>query len=302
MNERIRVPEVRVIGEDNEQIGVLKTRDALAMARSLNVDLVEVAPNAIPPVCRLLDYGKYRYEQGKKEKEARKSQKVIVVKEVRLRPKIDDHDLETKSKQARVFLEEGHKVKMTVLFRGREMAHQEIGREVLNQMIDLLKDSANIEQMPRVEGRNMTMLLSKGSPAKAAASTENRAPRPPRPEQAAPVSGTPTATPEQPAPAPAPVAAAIEPVPAPTQVAAAPVETQAPAPAPVVATPTVSAEKPTATPTVSAEKPVATPTVSAENPAATPADAPKVEKPAPAAAKVEKPAPVAVTATVKSKK
>ena len=184
MNERIRVPEVRVIDEAGEQAGVMKTRDALAMARNLNLDLVEVAPNAQPPVCRLLDYGKFRYEQGKKEKEARKSQKVIVVKEVRLRPKIDDHDLETKSKQARSFLEEGHKVKMSVLFRGREMAHQEIGREVLNHMIDLLKDVALIEQSPRVEGRNMTMLLSKSAQA-AKAPAEARPPRPPRPEQPA---------------------------------------------------------------------------------------------------------------------
>lgn len=172
----------------------MKTRDALAMARAQNVDLVEVAPNAQPPVCRMLDYGKYRYEQGKREKEARKSQKVIVVKEVRLTPKIDDHDLETKSKQARSFLEEGHKVKMSVLFRGRQMAHQEIGREVLNQMINFLKDVATIEQAPRLEGRNMTMLLSKAA-AKAAPS-EAKPPRPPRPEQ--PVVG-----PVAPAPAPA---------------------------------------------------------------------------------------------------
>jgi translation initiation factor IF-3 len=168
---------VRVIDENGEQAGVLKTRDALALARSLNLDLVEVAPNAQPPVCRLLDYGKYRYEQDKKEKEARKSQKVITVKEVRLRPKIDDHDLRTKGNQARGFLEEGHKVKMTVLFRGREMAHQEIGREVLNQMLDMLKDVVLVEQSPRVEGRNMTMLLSK-----AVAKAEPKAPRPPRAE------------------------------------------------------------------------------------------------------------------------
>ena len=189
----------------------MKTRDALAMARSLNVDLVEVAPNASPPVCRLLDYGKYRYEQGKKEKEARKSQKVIVVKEVRLRPKIDDHDLETKGKQARGFLEEGHKVKMTVLFRGREMAHQEIGREVLNQMIDMLKDVATIEGPPRVEGRNMTMTLSKAATA-AKAPSEAKPPRPPRPEQPAAVATT--------AEAPAPVAAATTAVEAPAPVAA----------------------------------------------------------------------------------
>jgi translation initiation factor IF-3 len=158
----------------------MKTRDAMTLARTQNLDLVEVAPTAQPPVCRILDYGKYRYEQGKKEKEAHKSQKVITIKEVRLRPKIGDHDLRTKGNQARGFLEEGHKVKMTVLFRGREMAHQDIGREVLNEMIDMLKDVALIEQAPRVEGRNMSMMLSKAAPK----STEPKAPRPPRPEQA----------------------------------------------------------------------------------------------------------------------
>jgi len=171
------VPEVRVIDENGEQLGVMKTRDALTLARTQNLDLVEVAPTAQPPVCRILDYGKYRYEQGKKEKEAHKSQKVITIKEVRLRPKIGDHDLKTKGNQARGFLEEGHKVKMTVLFRGREMAHQDIGREVLNEMIDMLKDVALIEQAPRVEGRNMSMMLSR-----AAAKSEPKAPRPARPE------------------------------------------------------------------------------------------------------------------------
>ncbi|MBN9391846.1 MAG: translation initiation factor IF-3 [Chloroflexi bacterium] len=178
VNERIRVPEIRVIDENGEQLGIMKTREALALARSQNNDLVEVAPNAQPPVCRIMDYGKYRYEQDKKEKEARKSQKVITIKEVRLRPKIDDHDLKTKGNQARGFLEEGHKVKMTVLFRGREMAHQDIGREVLNEMIDMLKDVAQIEQAPRVEGRNMSMMLSK---AASKSSSEPKAPRPPRP-------------------------------------------------------------------------------------------------------------------------
>ena len=171
------MPEVRVIDENGEQLGVMKTRDALTLARTQNLDLVEVAPTAQPPVCRILDYGKYRYEQGKKEKEAHKSQKVITIKEVRLRPKIGDHDLKTKGNQARGFLEEGHKVKMTVLFRGREMAHQDIGREVLNEMIDMLKDVALIEQAPRVEGRNMSMMLSR-----AAAKSEPKAPRPARPE------------------------------------------------------------------------------------------------------------------------
>jgi translation initiation factor IF-3 len=190
VNERIRVPEVRVIDENGEQIGVLKTRDALAMARQRNFDLVEVAPNAQPPVCRFLDYGKYRYEQAKKERDARKTQKVISIKEVRLRPKIDDNDLNTKSRQARNFLEEGHKVKMTVLFRGRELAHTDIGRDLLVQMSDLLKDTAQIEQPPKMEGKNMTMLLSKaaakgqaaGHTAKPAPAAETRPARPPQPQ------------------------------------------------------------------------------------------------------------------------
>lgn len=195
VNERIRVPEVRVIDENNEQAGILKTRDALALARQRNLDLVEVAPNAQPPVCRLLDYGKYRYEQTKKERDARKTQKVISVKEVRLRPKIDDNDLNTKGRQAKVFLEEGHKVKMTVLFRGRELAHTEIGRDLLNEMIEKLKDTAVIEQAPKMEGKNMTMLLSKQAakgqpgqptavrPATSVPTNENRPPRPPQAER-----------------------------------------------------------------------------------------------------------------------
>lgn len=173
-----------MIDENGEQAGVLKTRDALALARQRNLDLVEVAPNAQPPVCRLLDYGKYRYEQTKKERDARKTQKVISIKEVRLRPKIDDNDLKTKGKQARGFLEEGHKVKMTVLFRGRELAHTDIGRELLNQMSEQLKDAAVIEQAPKMEGKNMTMMLSKqaskGQASGQTGRTENRPPRPPQ--------------------------------------------------------------------------------------------------------------------------
>lgn len=237
VNERIRVPEVRVIDDAGEQLGIMKTRDALILARSQNVDLVEVAPNAQPPVCRIMDYGKYRYEQGKKEKEARKSQKVITIKEVRLRPKIGDQDLKTKGNQARVFLEDGHKVKMTVLFRGREMAHQDIGREVLNEMIDMLKDVATIEQAPRVEGRNMSMMLSRA--ASKSQSQEPRQPRPARPEQAAPAS-----RPEQAAPAPSPEQAA--PAPRPEQAAAPRPEQATPAPRPTPQ-PQESGSAPTAT-------------------------------------------------------
>lgn len=197
-----------MIDENGEQAGVLKTRDALALARQRNLDLVEVAPNAQPPVCRLLDYGKYRYEQTKKERDARKTQKVISIKEVRLRPKIDDNDLKTKGKQARGFLEEGHKVKMTVLFRGRELAHTDIGRDLLNQMSEQLKDAAVIEQPPKMEGKNMTMMLSKqagkGQASGQTGRTENRPPRPPQQSVASSTNGQNNAPTPPPAPAPEP--------------------------------------------------------------------------------------------------
>jgi translation initiation factor IF-3 len=176
VNERIRVPEIRVIDENGEQLGILRTREALATARQRNLDLVEVAPTAQPPVCRIMDYGKYRYEQTKKERDARKNQKVIEVKEVRLTPKIDDHDVETKARQARGFVEDGHKVKLSVKFRGRENAHPEIGRDLLLQFADLLKDVAVVEQPARLEGKSMTMLLNKS--ASKAAPGSDRAERP----------------------------------------------------------------------------------------------------------------------------
>ncbi len=157
VNERIRIREVRLIDENGQQIGVIPTRDALEMARERGLDLVEVAPNAIPPVCRLMDYGKFRYEESRRERESRRNQHVVELKEVRIRPKIDDHDLETKGRQAIKFLEGGDKVKLTVLFRGREMAHPDIGRNLLDQLSDLLRSHGTIEQPPRLEGRTMTM-------------------------------------------------------------------------------------------------------------------------------------------------
>ncbi|MCC6629433.1 MAG: translation initiation factor IF-3 [Chloroflexi bacterium] len=159
-NERIRVREVRVIDENGEQLGILPTRQALDTARERGLDLVEVAPNAIPPVCRLMDYGKYRYEQSRRDRESRKNQKTTELKEVRIKPKIDEHDLATKSRQALRFLEEGDKVKLTVMFRGREMAHPDIGRDLLLQMADQVGGVAIVEQPPRLEGRNMTMMLT----------------------------------------------------------------------------------------------------------------------------------------------
>ena len=130
------------------------------MARTRGLDLVEVAPNAVPPVCRIMDYGKFRYEQSRKERESRRNQHVIELKEVRIRPKIDDHDLETKGRQAAKFLDAGDKVKMTVLFRGREMAHPDIGKGLLDQLADMLRPHGTIEQTPRLEGRTMTMMLN----------------------------------------------------------------------------------------------------------------------------------------------
>ena len=160
VNERIRIREVRLIDDEGNQVGIIATRDALEMARQKGLDLVEVAPNAVPPVCRLMDYGKFRYEQSRKERDSRKNQHVVELKEVRIRPKIDDHDLETKGRQAAKFLDHGDKVKLTVLFRGREMAHPDIGKGLLDQLIELLKPHGTVEQTPRLEGRAMTAIMN----------------------------------------------------------------------------------------------------------------------------------------------
>jgi translation initiation factor IF-3 len=160
VNERIRIREVRLIDDEGNQVGIIATRDALEMARQKGLDLVEVAPNAVPPVCRLMDYGKFRYEQSRKERDSRKNQHVVELKEVRIRPKIDDHDLETKGRQAAKFLDHGDKVKLTVLFRGREMAHPDIGKGLLDQLIEQLKVHGTVEQTPRLEGRAMTAIMN----------------------------------------------------------------------------------------------------------------------------------------------
>lgn len=160
VNERIRIREVRLIDDQGNQVGIIPTREALEMARERGLDLVEVAPNAVPPVCRLMDYGKFRYEQSRKERESRKSQHVTRVKEVRIEPKIGDHDLETKGRQAARFLEAGDKVKISVLFRGRSITHPELGRELLDQLQEQLKEYGTVEQTPRMEGRTMTMYLA----------------------------------------------------------------------------------------------------------------------------------------------
>lgn len=171
VNERIRIREVRVIDEEGEQIGVLATREALDLARSKGLDLVEVAPNVVPPVCRIMDYGKHRYEQGRRERESRKNQHVVELKEIRIQPKIDDHDVETKARQAAKFLDNGDRVKLTVRFRGREMAHPDIGRGLLDKFAEILRSTSTIEATPRMEGRTMTMHLA---PVKAKQSQQER--------------------------------------------------------------------------------------------------------------------------------
>lgn len=160
VNERIRIREVRLIDDEGNQIGVIPTREALEMARERGLDLVEVAPNASPPVCRLMDYGKYRYEQSRRERDSRRNQQVTKVKEVRVEPRIGAHDLETKGNQAARFLNAGNKVKLTVLFRGRSITHPELGRDVLQRLSEQLDELGVIEQGPRMEGRTMTMLMA----------------------------------------------------------------------------------------------------------------------------------------------
>ncbi|MHC1746016.1 MAG: translation initiation factor IF-3 [Negativicutes bacterium] len=160
INEEIRAREVRVVSDSNEQLGIMQTRDALRMAMEQQLDLVEVAPLAKPPVCRIMDFGKFKYEQQKRDKEAKKKQKVVTVKEVKLRPNIEDHDYDVKLKNAQRFLSDGDKVKVTIMFRGRELSHTELGRQVLVRMANELKDMVIIEREPKLEGKNMIMILA----------------------------------------------------------------------------------------------------------------------------------------------
>ena len=160
MNTEIDVTQVRLIDADNNMVGVVPLREALWAAEEVGLDLVEVSPGAEPPVCKVLDYGKYKYEAQKKKNEARKKQKTVDVKEIKLRPNIDDHDYEVKMRNARRFIGEGDKVKVTLRFRGREMAHQELGMNVLVRVRDELDEMAKVEQMPKMEGRQMVMVLA----------------------------------------------------------------------------------------------------------------------------------------------
>ncbi len=155
----IRVREVRVISPEGEQLGILPIEQALSLAQERELDLVEVAPNERPPVCRIMDFGKFKYQQSKRSQEAKKRQKVILTKEVKMRPKTEEHDYQFKMRHARRFLEEGHKVKLTLLFRGREMDHIDLGQRVLNRVIEDCRDISGIEQHPRLEGQALTMVL-----------------------------------------------------------------------------------------------------------------------------------------------
>lgn len=160
LNEDINCPEVRVVGDDGEQLGIMSAREAIEAARNRGLDLVEVAPAAKPPVCKIMDYGKYAYIQTKKQKEAKKNQKQIVIKEVKLRPKIEEHDYAFKLKHALNFLADEAKVKVTIMYRGREMAHTEIGRNILDKFAADVAGSGVIEAPPKLEGRNMSMMIA----------------------------------------------------------------------------------------------------------------------------------------------
>lgn len=160
INEQIRVREVRLIDGDGEQRGVLPANEAMQLAKEAGLDLVEIAPNANPPVCKILDYGKYKFEQEKRIRESKKKQKLLKMKEIRMQPKIEKHDMAFKAKHIRTFLEEGNKVKVTIRFRGRELAHTELGRDVLEKILELLEDSYIIDRPPAMEGRFMSMILN----------------------------------------------------------------------------------------------------------------------------------------------
>ncbi|NBQ28072.1 MAG: translation initiation factor IF-3 [Rhodobacteraceae bacterium] len=159
INDRIRCPEIRLIGADGENVGVVTPERGVELAFEAGLDLVEISPNANPPVCKIMDFGKYKYEQQKRESEARKKQKVIEVKEIKFRPGTDTHDYEVKMRSVYKFLQNGDKVKITLRFRGREMAHQDLGRDLLNRVAEDVKEMGKVENMPKVEGRQMTMMI-----------------------------------------------------------------------------------------------------------------------------------------------
>lgn len=180
INEEIRDKELRVIGADGSQLGIMTSSDALALAEEKDLDLVKIAPNAVPPVCKIMDYGKYRFEQSKREKEARKNQRVIEVKEIRMSPSIGENDFLVKLKNGQKFLADGDRVKVTVRFRGREMAHTNIGEELLRDFAAKCAELANLDKQPKLEGRNMSIFLSPKpqAPAKKPAKPKEERPQP----------------------------------------------------------------------------------------------------------------------------
>jgi translation initiation factor IF-3 len=224
INERIRVPEVRLIDDEGNQVGVLKTADALAFAQERDLDLVEVAPEARPPVCRVLDYSKYKYEQAQKVKQARKHQQQITVREIKFRPKIAEHDYDTKKHHVERFLRHKDKVKVTIMFRGREVTHPERGTAILDRLAEELAELGVVEQRPMQEGRNMTMMMA---PSKAVLAGRTDADHPDEAADGAPDGEAGVATPapdgEAQAPAAAPNGAAESSAPPP-----APADTDAP--------------------------------------------------------------------------
>lgn len=154
------MPEIRLIGADGEQVGVVQTREAQRMAEDVGLDLVEIAPTSRPPVCKIMDYGKYKYDQSKRKHEQKKKQTVVVIKEIKMRPSTDEHDFQVKLRHIKRFLDEGNKVKITIRFRGREMAHVDLGRERMKRVVEELRDLGNVESFPKMEGRQMFMMLS----------------------------------------------------------------------------------------------------------------------------------------------
>ncbi|BDI33831.1 hypothetical protein CCAX7_58820 [Capsulimonas corticalis] len=226
MNERIRAREIRVIDDDGGQLGIMTPREALAIARERGIDLIEVAPQAQPPVCKIMDYGKFKYEQAKKEKESAKKHKQSELKGIQMFPNIEDHDFNVKVRSAIKFLEDGDKVKVTIRFKGRQITHPEFGRQQMDKVTNMVSEVGQVEKPPSMEGRMMTMILSPlkaGGPKPAApgAPKAPAAPKPAAPRPAAPAANT------APVAAPAPV---VTPAPAPE--AAAPAATPAPAPEP----------------------------------------------------------------------
>ncbi|EME60714.1 MULTISPECIES: translation initiation factor IF-3 [Rhodococcus] len=175
INERIRVPEVRLVGPGGEQVGIVRVEDALRLAYEADLDLVEVAPDARPPVCKIMDYGKFKYEAAQKARESRKNQQLTVIKEQKLRPKIDDHDYETKKRNVVRFLEAGSKVKVTIMFRGREQSRPELGFRLLQRLGADVADLGFIETAPKQDGRNMTMVLAPHKGAKTRAKAQETA-------------------------------------------------------------------------------------------------------------------------------